>query len=356
LLDSLDEPMREVTGFTEVEIDQMLGEKKTRERVPKDTGHAQYSRRGDVWLLGEHRLGCGDSCCAADVDRLMAGDIARLVVTDPPYNVNYGDKAEMLEDYLGAGNRITSAILNDNMDDVSFRKFLLDAYVQMFRVMADGAAIYVFHSETEGINFRTAFKEAGFYLSQCLIWLKSSIVLGRNDYHWRHEPALYGWKGTGTHKWYGGRKRSTALVSEGLCVTVKKEAEGDVIAFSDGFNNFIIRAREYEVIDDGHDDTMSVIYYDKPASSDIHPTMKPVGLLVKLIKNSSRKSEIVLDPFGGSGSTLMACEETGRVCRTMELDEHYCDVIVERYIEVTSRQDVFLIRDGERIPYGEVHG
>ena len=352
LLSSLYSDLQDLTGFGEAEIEALCGEKKSTSKSESagSTELPPITQCGDLWLIGRHRLVCGDSCNPADMNLLMDGQQAKLVITDPPYNVNYGDKAEMLEEYLGTGNRNTSHIMNDNMDDASFRQFLLDAYRQMYGAMAPGAAIYVFHADTEGINFRTTFKEAGFKLSQCLIWVKSSIVLGRNDYHWRHEPILYGWKETGPHRWYGGRKRSTTL-ADGACVTVQKREDGDVLSFSDGFNHFVVLAKDYQVLDDGHDDTMTVIYHEKPSANDMHPTMKPVDLVARLMRNSSKKGDLVLDPFGGSGSTLMACEENNRKCVTMEMDPHYCDVIVKRYVETTNRQDVFLIRNGKKIPY-----
>ena len=255
----------------------------------------------------------------------------------------------MLEDYLGKGHRNTSRILNDHMDDASFRAFLSDAFVKMYEASLPGAAIYVFHADTEGVNFRSTLVEAGYKLSQCLIWVKSSIVLGRNDYHWRHEPILYGWRDDGPHKWYGGRKKQTTL-ADGACVTVQKDGEGAVFSFSDGFNHFVVRASEYEIIDDGHDDTMTVLYHEKPSSNDLHPTMKPVGLLEKLMRNSSRRGDLVLDTFGGSGSTLIAAHRQGRKCCMMELDPKYCDAIAARYAGEAGDADIQLMRDGAVVP------
>lgn len=270
------------------------------------------TKPGDIWQLGRHRLMCGDSTKAKDFDKLMDGYKAKLVITDPPYNVDYTG---------GTGMKI----LNDSMDDSSFRRFLFDAYARMFENMMSGAPIYVFHADSEGYNFRGAFKEAGFKLAQCLIWVKSSLVLGRQDYQWRHEPILYGWKEGSAHFWYGNRDKDTVF-------------DEDKISFT--------KAKKQELIDTIKDlqqklyDGTSVIYHDKPSANDDHPTMKPVKLIGKLIFNSSEKGDLILDSFGGSGSTLVAAEQSGRTCYTMELDPVYCDVIVKRYEELTGQQAV----------------
>lgn len=230
-----------------------------------------FTKAGDVWTLGRHRLVCGDSTKKETYDILMDGKKANLVLTDPPYNVNYEGTA--------------GKIKNDHMSNDAFYQFLLDAFTNMEAVMADDASIYVFHADTEGLNFRRAFADAGFYLSGCCIWKKNSLVLGRSPYQWIHEPVLFGWKKSGKHAWYAGRKETT------------------------------------------------VWEYDKPKKNADHPTMKPIALLAYPIMNSSMTNALVLDPFGGSGSTLIACEESERTCYTVELDEKYCDVIVKRYIE-----------------------
>lgn len=232
------------------------------------------SRKGDIWRIGKHTLMCGDSTKEDDVDFLMSDTKANLIVTDPPYNVNYSGATE---------DELT--ILNDNMDGKSFYEFLLKAYQNMYKHAYDGAGIYVFHADTEGINFRKALIDSGFKLAQCCIWVKNSLVMGRQDYHWQHEPVLYGWKPTAAHKWYSDRKQTT------------------------------------------------VWNFDKPVRNAEHPTMKPLDLIAYPITNSSKVNNVVIDLFGGSGSTLMACEQSGRICRTMELDERYCDVIIERYIK-----------------------
>lgn len=252
-----------------------------------------FTKAGDVWTLGRHRLVCGDSTKKETYSILMEGKKANLVLTDPPYNVNYEGTA--------------GKIKNDHMANDAFYQFLLDAFTNMEAVMADDASIYVFHADTEGLNFRRAFVDAGFYLSGCCIWKKNSLVLGRSPYQWIHEPVLFGWKKSGKHAWYAGRKETT------------------------------------------------VWEYDKPKKNADHPTMKPIALLAYPIMNSSMTGTIVLDPFGGSGSTLIACEQSDRTCYTVELDEKFCDVIVKRYIEqVGSPDGVTVQRDGVTFRFDEV--
>lgn len=241
---------------------------------------------GEIWLMGPHRLLCGDATMLNDADKLMDGYKADLIVTDPPYNVAYE-----------GGTKDKLKIKNDDMDDESFYQFLLAAYTNYFAVAKDGCGIYVFHADSEGTNFRKAMKDSGFKLAQCCIWVKQSLVLGRQDYQWQHEPVLYGWREGGKHKWYSDRKQTT------------------------------------------------VWRFDKPTRNDVHPTMKPVDLIAYPIENSSRGGDIVIDFFGGSGSTLIACERTGRVSRTMELDPKYCDVIVKRWQDFTG-QKATLAGDG----------
>jgi DNA modification methylase len=284
-----------LTGFEPDEIDALFkdsikdGIKDDDFDVDAELQKPAIAKQGDLWLLGRHRLVCGDSTKAETFSLLMADKRANLVVTDPPYNVNYEGTA--------------GKIKNDNMAGDAFYTFLFDAFSCMAGVMADDASIYVFHADTEGLNFRKAFSDAGFYLSGTCIWKKQSLVLGRSPYQWQHEPVLFGWKKKGKHLWYTGRKEST------------------------------------------------IWEFDKPKKNGDHPTMKPVPLLAYPIMNSSMSNAIVLDPFGGSGSTLIACEQTERVCHTIELDEKFCDVIVKRYIEqVGSSQGVSVQRDG--LTYG----
>ena len=288
------------TGFDAPEVDALFSniyDKKVKEDdfdVDKELKQPCFSKPGDLWLLGRHRVICGDSTGEEVYTRLMDGEKANLVLTDPPYNVDVEETA--------------GKIMNDNMEDSEFHKFLLSAYRCMHSNLADDGSIYVWHADTEGINFRTAFKEAGFYLSGCCIWVKNALVLGRSPYQWRHEPCLFGWKQKGRHQWYGDRKQTT------------------------------------------------VWEYDKPRSSKDHPTMKPVNLMSYPIKNSTMTNGIVLDPFLGSGSTLIACCETDRVCRGIELDPKFVDCIVKRYIEWADGKydDVFLIRDGQKLRFDEV--
>ena len=286
-----------LTGFDEDELSKLFDDGNDTEDddfdVEAELEQPAFTKPGDVWTLGRHRLVCGDSTNPETFTILMEGKKANLVITDPPYNVNYEGSA--------------GKIKNDNMANDAFYNFLLDAFRNTEAVMDGDASIYVFHADTEGLNFRRAFADAGFYLSGCCIWKKQSLVLGRSPYQWQHEPVLFGWKKKGKHKWYAGRKETT------------------------------------------------VWEYDKPKKNGDHPTMKPIPLLVYPIKNSSLTNSIVLDPFAGSGSTLIACEQTDRICYTIELDEKFCDVIVKRYIEqVGSTENVSVERDGSVLKYEEV--
>ena len=288
-----------LTGFEPAEIDDLFkdtlkdGVKDDDFDVGAELEKPTFSKAGDIWTLGHHRLICGDSTKAETYAALMGSTKANLVITDPPYNVNYEGSA--------------GKIKNDNMADDAFYNFLLDAYTQMHAAMADDASIYVFHADTEGLNFRRAFADAGFYLSGCCIWKKQSLVLGRSPYQWQHEPCLYGWKKNGKHQWYTGRKETT------------------------------------------------IWEFDKPKKNGDHPTMKPIPLLAYPIMNSTMSNAVVLDPFGGSGSTLIACEQTDRICYTVELDEKFCDVIVKRYIEQVGGSDgVTVQRDGLTYKFTEV--
>jgi len=281
-------------GFNDAELNKLLGAledvKDDDFDVEGELAKPAVTKPGDLWLLGQHRVVCGDSTQADTYTLLMDGKLANLVVTDPPYNVNYEGTA--------------GKIKNDNMADEKFYQFLLEAFTLTEKAMARDASIYVFHADTEGFNFRKAFKDAGFYLSGTCIWKKQSLVLGRSPYQWQHEPILFGWKKAGKHAWYSDRKQST------------------------------------------------IWEFDKPRKNTDHPTMKPVPLVAYPIINSSMTGCIVLDPFGGSGSTLIACEQTGRICHTVELDEKFCDVIVNRYIDLKgSDADVFLLRGGHKIPF-----
>lgn len=288
-----------LTGFDAAEIDDLFSKVHSKDVIEDDFDidselkEPAVSKQGDVWLLGKHRLVCGDSTKAETYEVLMEGKKANLVVTDLPYNV----------DYEGTAGKIK----NDNMGDKEFFEFLLKAFKNMYDNMADGAPIYVFHADRETVNFRTSFKEAGFFCHQICIWVKNAPVLGRSDYIYMHEPILYGWKPTLGHKWYSDRRQKT------------------------------------------------VWNFDRPTKSELHPTMKPLNLIAYPIKNSSLSNCILLDPFAGSFSTGIACEQTDRICYAVELEEKFVDVAVKRYIEqVGTDKGVFLIRDGVKIGYKDV--
>lgn len=288
-----------LTGFDAAEIDDLFkdtlrdGVEDDDFDVDEELQNPPITMQGDVWLLGRHRLVCGDSTKKETFDKLMEDKKANLVVTDPPYNV----------DYEGSAGKIK----NDNMANETFYQFLLDAFKNTEDVLAKDGSIYVFHADTEGLNFRRAFEEAGFYLSGTCIWKKQSLVLGRSPYQWKHEPILFGWKKKGRHRWYSDRKQST------------------------------------------------IWEFDKPKRNADHPTMKPIALIAYPIMNSSLTNSIVLDPFGGSGSTLIASEQTDRICYMIELDEKFCDVIAKRYIEqVGTDEGVYVIRNNKKIAYSEL--
>lgn len=289
----------DLTGFEPAEIDQLFSKvhnKKIAEDdfdVDAQLQQPTVTKPGDLWLLGPHRILCGDSLLPESYEKLMDGKRANLVLTDPPYNVNVEETA--------------GRIKNDNMSDEDFYKFLFAAFVNMEQNMESDASIYVFHADSKGLIFRQAFHDAGFYLSGCCIWKKDRLVLGRSPYQWQHEPCLFGWKVGGKHQWYSDRKQTT------------------------------------------------IWEYDRPSSSKDHPTMKPIALMAYPIQNSCMSNCIVLDPFSGSGSTLLACEQTNRICYGIELDEKFVDVIVARYIEQTGDADgVFLLRDGEKLSWSAV--
>lgn len=276
-----------LTGFDFDEVDEILNDiNGTKEdNFDVDSAYEEIeepiTKPGDIWILGNHRLMCGDSTHKDDIMRLMNNQDADMLLTDPPYNVDYvGKTAEALK------------IKNDNMDDNQFYEFLRKVFENMYIVTKEGASIYVFHADTEGINFRKAFKDAGFKLAECLIWKKDCFVMGRQDYQWQHEPVLYGWKEGKAHYFINDRTQST------------------------------------------------ILEFDRPKQSTLHPTMKPIDLIAKLIKNSSKENDIILDLFGGSGSTIIAAEQLNRKCYTMELDPKYCDVIVKRWETLTNKEAI----------------
>jgi len=286
------------------------------------------SKRGDVWQLGRHRLMCGDSTSPDDVGILMGAERLDLVITDPPYNVDYGAKTEFLETYLGQeGSRTNSNIQNDHMDSLSFYQFLLDAFRNMNEAMRPGAAAYIFHAESTGLQFRQAYADAGLKMAQCLIWEKNSFVLGRQDYQWRHEPILYGWKEGAGHYFINDRTQDTVLLEDQLDFKNMKRQE--LLAF-------------IEKLFKDYSDQTSVHFENKPSRNSLHPTMKPVPLIGRLMNNSSKPGWIVGDFFGGSGSTLIAAEQLGRTAYLMEMDERNVDVIVQRWEQYTGSKAVKL--------------
>ncbi len=267
---------------------------------------------GDIWQLGAHRLICGDSTDKAVVSKLMDGEKADLLLTDPPYNVGYtGKTADAL------------TIQNDEMSDNDFFDFLVKAFTAARDNLRAGGAFYIWHADLQGLNFRKALTAAGFELRQCLIWVKNTIVLGRQDYQWQHEPCLYGWKDGAAHYFTDSRTESNVFEDR---ININKLSKDEM------------KALLKELLADKQSTT--VIHEDKPSASVEHPTMKPLKLLARQIRNSTRQGEKVLDTFGGSGSTLLTCEQLGRVCYTVELDPKYCDVIIKRYEELTGDKAV----------------
>lgn len=289
-----------LTGFDVSELDALFGNESKKEiedddfDLNKALEKASFVERGDMWKVGRHTFFCGDATSKEDVDKLMDGKKANLVITDPPYNVAFESSSGL-------------SIKNDKMGKDKFYDFLLLSFQNMAAHLESGGAAYVFHADTEGLNFRKAFIDAGFHLAGCCIWVKNSLVLGRSDYQWQHEPVLYGFLKNGKHSWYSDRKQTT------------------------------------------------IWNFDKPKRNENHPTSKPLDLLSYPIQNSSQENAIVIDTFGGSGSTLMACEKTNRICHTMELDEKYASVILRRYVEDTGDADgVFVTRDGKKIAYKDL--
>lgn len=289
----------EFTGFDEKELADLFGvdDKEVKEDEFDLTAaleKASFVERGDVWFVGKHKLMCGDATSSEDVAKLMEDKKANLILTDPPYNVAFKSSDGL-------------TIQNDSMDNNDFYEFLYLSFKNMADHLENGGAAYVFHADTEGLNFRKAFIDAGFHLAGCCIWVKDSLVLGRSDYQWQHEPVLYGFLQNGKHPWYSDRKQTT------------------------------------------------IWNFDKPKKNSNHPTSKPLDLLAYPINNSTQANAIVIDTFGGSGSTLMACEQMNRICYTMELDEKYASVILRRYVEDTNdSENVYVIRNGEKILYKDL--
>lgn len=291
-----------LTGFDEEELNTIFQDEAVSEVEDDDFDlsaaleKASFVQKGDIWTVGRHTLMCGDATNKEDVAKLMDGKKANLIMTDPPYNVSFKSSDGL-------------SIKNDQMAKEEFYHFLLAAFQNMAAVLEKGGAAYVFHADTEGLNFRKAFMDAGFHLSGVCIWVKNALVLGRSDYQWQHEPVLYGFLQNGRHYWskQAGRSQTTLW------------------------------------------------HFDKPKKNANHPTSKPLDLLAYPIGNSSQENAIIIDTFGGSGSTLMACEKTNRICKTMELDEKYASVILRRFVENTGNEkEVYVLREGKKIPYTDL--
>ncbi len=288
------------TGFDESELLDLFGDD-SKGKVEDDNfdlssalEKASFVEKGDVWTVGKHRLICGDATSKEDVQTLMGDTKGNLILTDPPYGVSFKSSSGL-------------TIENDSMKNDEFYNFLLSAFKNMADHLEKGGSAYVFHADTEGLNFRKAFVDSGFHLAGCCIWVKNSLVLGRSDYQWQHEPVLYGFMQNGKHRWYSDRKQTT------------------------------------------------IWNFDKPKKNSNHPTSKPLDLLSYPISNSTQENAVVIDTFSGSGSTLMACEKMNRICYTMELDEKYASVILRRYVEDTGDMDnVYVIRNGKKIPYADL--
>lgn len=276
------------------------------------------SRLGDLWRLGQHRVLCGDSTSSEALDQLLDGAEADCLWTDPPYNVNYEG---------GAGK-----ILNDHMGDAEFREFLRAVFENAAAHLVDGGPAYIAHADAGpmGVAFRVEFMAAGFHLSSCLIWRKNALVLGRSDYHWQHEPILYGWKRGKAHRWYGDRDKTTVLEDAGSMLT---RTGPDELQLSLGETSIVIRGQALTV----ERLRGTVLLEEKPKRNAEHPTMKPVALVQRMVENSTQPGDVVLDLFGGSGSTLIACEQSKRVGRLVELDPRFVDVIVRRWQDFTGR-------------------
>jgi site-specific DNA-methyltransferase (adenine-specific) len=287
----------QLTGFSEDELGKLLAEKTEGNTDPDEIPEVPadpVTKPGDLWLMGKHRLLCGDSTSVGDMEKLTGGQLVDMWLTDPPYNVAYEG---------GTKDKLT--IQNDNMDDEQFRAFLRDAYVTADTVMKPGAVFYIWHADSEGYNFRGAARDAGWKVRQCLIWKKSSQVMGRQDFHWKHEPCLYGWKDGAAHLWANDRKQTT------------------------------------------------VMEFDKPSRNGEHPTMKPVTIFEYQLLNNTKGGDIVLDSFAGSGTTAIAAEKNGRVAHLMELDPRYCDVIVKRWQDFTGQAATL---EGDGRTFDEISG
>ncbi len=322
----------ELAGFELSEVDRILTfgtrGKTDPDEIPEiDETEPPITNPGDIWELGGHKLICADATCPNAASKLMDGAMAAMVFTDPPYNVDYA-----------GGTKAHLKIKNDNMKSVQFGSLIRRALFNMRNHATPGGPIYICHADKEWRAFRGGMEDAGWMLKQCLIWEKNQFVIGRQDYHWRHEPILYGWNPGSGHKWHGGRKQDTVInLPDGVLVEEKSDGSA-MITIDIGLQRVVFYVSGFEILFSGDDSMQSIWKIEKPLKSEEHPTMKPVALVERAIRNSSLPGEIVIDWFCGSGSTLIACEITGRRARVMELDPHYCDVIVARWENFTGRQ------------------
>lgn len=329
-----------LTGFDDAELEALLRE--TAEdpadgRIIEDDFDAEAEARrieqpatvrGDVWTLGRHRLMCGDATVRSDVDRLMAGRRAAMVFTDPPYNVAYVGKT-----------RRALTIRNDSMPPERFTEFLQASFANMAASTTAGGAIYICHADAASGSFRSAAESSGWLVKQTIIWVKSQLVIGRQDYQWRHEPIFYGWKAGAAHRWFGGRRQST-VIDDVAGVTIARDGKEAVVTLTSGTETIVLRVSDITLIHAGDDSDTTVWRFEKPARNAEHPTMKPIGLPARAIRNSSLPGDAVQDLFGGAGSTLMASEQLDRHAYLMELDPVYCDVIVHRWEQFTGQKAV----------------
>lgn len=339
------------TGFSAKEIDKLVSEAECLAgsgveddfNVNIDDTSETVTREGDIWILGEHKLLCGDSTKLESAEQLMGEEKVDMCFTDPPYNVAYEGKTK---------DKLT--IKNDSMSEDSFQTFLFNAFSTVYAVLKNGGVFYVCHADSYGFNFREAVRLSGLTLKQCIVWVKNVLVMGRQDYQWKHEPILYGWKEGAPHYFCGGRKQTT-VIDKHIPLEISKAEDGYLLNFKTDLHDINVKVPSFEVVDQGSEVFDTVWRFDKPLANKIHPTMKPIELCARGILNSSRKGEIVYEPFAGSGSTLIACEQTGRKCRAIELDPVYCDVIIKRYINyVGNASRIYVERDGERIYYNDL--
>ena len=329
----------ELTGYSSKQIDNLLADFNIEEVADDNFDAAKaadeikepISKRGDVWQLGKHRLMCGDSTDINDVKKLMNGNLASMIFTDPPYNVAYE-----------GGTKDKLKIKNDNMPAEEFNQFLQSAFSNMEKVTEPGGAIYVCHADSAGSDFRKAMTDSGWSIRQCLIWVKNQFVIGRQDYQWQHEPILYGWKEGAAHKFYGGRKQGTVIDND-MPIVLQDNQDGTTsVSVMIGTEQVVLQGRDISVVSNVNDRLMSIWRFEKPLRNGEHPTMKPIPLCARAIQNSSKPHDIVADFFGGSGSTLMAAEQVGRSCYTMEFDSIYTDVVIKRWEEYTGQKAILL--------------